>query len=471
MVMDYFTPISVIAGFLSEPAFVFLESISENHKHDRFSYFGFDPFLTIEGHHNGVFLIYSDGRREEREQTIYDCLNELTDHYALTDNPDSLFSSGIMGTLSYECAQFCESVQVPEKRSLSTPIASFIIPRKLLIFDNLFNTLTLVCNVFQDDAIGQTQEARYETAVSELNALETRVAAKVEIQPLGDLVDPFEPICSTCSTGKADFLEKIERAKTYIREGDIFQVQISRRVSIEVDADPFMLYRYLRYQNPSPFLFYIKLNDMHLLGASPELLVDVEDRTMTIRPIAGTRKRFSKHRSESEIIDELINDEKEKAEHVMLVDLARHDIGRSCEYGSVRVEELMIIEKYSHVIHMVSDVKGHLRDNYSAIDALKFGFPAGTVSGAPKIRAMEIITELEDCQREFYSGGVIFADFRGNLKSTLTIRALLVKDSVAYTQAAAGVVADSIPEMEYKETENKMRACLSAMHKFRKKDN
>ena len=211
----------------------------------------------------------------------------------------------------------------------------------------------------------------------------------------------------------------------------------------------------------------MKFDDYALVGASPEILVNVDNDKMIIRPLAGTRKRYSKEKTEPETCEELVNNEKEIAEHIMLVDLARNDIGRACELGSVAVTELMNTEKYTHVIHMVSEVEGTLRKECTSVDALKYGYPAGTVTGTPKIRAMEIISELEEEQREFYSGGVVFLDFTGDLKSALAIRSIAVKDGVAYTQAAAGIVADSLPEDEFKETKNKMRSCLSAMHQFR----
>ncbi|RAP38880.1 hypothetical protein DID80_01445 [Candidatus Marinamargulisbacteria bacterium SCGC AAA071-K20] len=471
IVLDVATPVSVLHRFLDEDYFIVLESISEHSKYDRYSYFAFDPHVVINCYPDKITLDYANGEKEERTENLYDFLDIILKEYHQKSEDALNFQCGLMGTISYECVQFLEDVDFPEKRNLNTPLATFIMPRSVLIFDNLFNTLTIVRNVIADQLEKKDPDSVYEEALKNLADIELRI-----VSPLPDVILPFElierdePIPYTCNMDDETFIKNVKKCKDYIAKGDIFQIQISRRCSIELkDGDNnVMLYRYLRYQNPSPFLFYLKLKDEALIGASPEILVNVDGRTMTIRPIAGTRKRFSKSRTEKEIEDELINDEKEKAEHIMLVDLARHEIAHACKSGTVTVNELMIIERYSHVIHLVSDVTGELKDKNTAIDALKYGFPAGTVTGAPKIRAMEIITELEDVQREFYSGGIVFLDFKGNMKSALTIRSMYVKDNHAYTQAAAGIVTDSIPEMELKESENKLRSCLSAMHKFRK---
>lgn len=473
IVLDVATPVSVMHRFLDERYFVFLESISEHTKYDRFSFFAFDPYIVLNAYPDKITEEYEDGHIETVKENLYDYLDTLLKKYHYKSDSMQPFQAGILGYMSYECVQYLENINFPAERELDTPLATFIMPKFVLIFDNLFNTLTLVRNVYTDRHQTEDASALYDTVLQQLDQLEKKI-----FTPLKSVILPFELIDRNvnipyhCNVDEKSFMSQVEKCKQYIKDGDIFQIQVSRRCHIDLvedDLNKVMLYRYLRYQNPSPFLFYLKLLEDAFIGASPEILVNVDDRVMTIRPIAGTRKRFSNSRSEKEIEQELINDEKEKAEHIMLVDLARHEIGHACKYGSVNVNELMVVEKYSHVIHMVSDVTGELKDSKSAIDALKYGFPAGTVTGAPKIRAMEIISELETKQREFYSGGIIFLDFLGNLKSALTIRSMYVKNNRAYTQAAAGIVADSIPEMEYKETENKLRSCLSAMHKFRKK--
>jgi len=465
--LDTQTPITILYKFLNEPSFVFLESISEDAQNDRYSYLAFNPYKTISVEANKLII---NGESYENK-SLYNALQELQNQYILPKNsPFPSFMNGLIGNITYEGVQDLEDVDMPESRALETPLAQFIIPRNLIVFDRVFNEVKIICNVFAEEHGTYTPEI-YNQALETIAQLKTKILdpLKKPIEPLLPALDPYEEIKFDSNIDDETFKKNIGIAKEYINAGDIFQIQVSRRASMDFSGDPIMLYRHLRNYNPSPYLYYLKFDETHLIGASPELLVDVEEREMIISPIAGTRKRYSKDKSEKEIIHELTHDEKEIAEHVMLVDLARNDIGRACKKGSVKVNELMYIEKYTHVIHMVSDVSGTLEDNQTAIDALKFGFPAGTVTGAPKIRAMEIITELETEQREFYSGGIIFLDFNDNLKTALAIRTLLVKDGKVFTQAAAGVVADSTPENESKEIMNKMRACLTAMKQYSRK--
>ncbi len=252
-------------------------------------------------------------------------------------------------------------------------------------------------------------------------------------------------------------------AKRYIRAGDIFQVVLSQRFAARTKADPFEIYRALRAMNPSPYMYFLRLGDVAVVGSSPEMLVKVQGREAFYRPIAGTRPRGRDENEDQKLEAELTADPKERAEHIMLVDLGRNDLGRVCEYGSVRVENLMTVERYSHVMHLVSSLRGRLRPDVDCFDALMACFPAGTVSGAPKVRAMEIIDELEPTRRGIYSGAILYLDFSGNLDSCIAIRTLVAKDGVAYVQAGGGVVADSVPEREYEETVNKSRALLAAL--------
>ena len=466
-VLDTETPVSVLYRFLDQPYFVFLEGVSENVKYDRYSYFGFDPYLRLSCKDTNCQTIYSSGNVVENSSNIYDFLEGVMSDFPLKGTTETPFDTGLMGYLTYECFSHLETVPVSKNRVMGSPWAEFILPQSVLVFDNLYHSITIVRNCF---TAGKTNpELEYEKTLSELKNIKKRILEPLTapIVPLPNNIDNYDVLEADFNVEKAAFFEKVERCKEYIRAGDIFQVQVSRRASVPFSEDPVLLYRYLRNYNPSPLLYYLKMDDRAVIGASPEILVNVESDKMIIRPIAGTRKRYSKEKNEDEICVELLNDEKEKAEHIMLVDLARNDIGRACEMGSVKVTELMVAEKYTHVIHMVSEVEGRLRNECSAIDALKYGFPAGTVTGAPKIRSMEIITEMEEDQREFYGGGILFLSFTGEMKTALTIRSLYVANGKAYTQAAAGIVADSIAEMEFIETQNKMRACLSAMHQFR----
>lgn len=466
LVFDAHTPLTAFYQFKDEPNYVFLEGVSPHAQHGRFSYLGLDPELTCECFSHD-YKLTKNKTVTQHKGTTFDALNHLLNHYTYPpDCPD--YFTGILGNLSYECIHHYETIAKPPIRELNTPDAAFMIPKTMLIFDKLYHTLTICITTFLDPKTNLNDTHLtpiYNQAITQLNKIKQKCMNPTTISPaiLFNQIDNYDQLNYNINIDKDTFLNHVNRCKDYIEAGDIFQIQISRRASIDYSNDPFLLYRYLRNFNPSPLLFNIKLANYSLIGASPEILVNVEQNIMSIRPIAGTRKRYSRKQSESEIIEELSTDPKEKAEHIMLVDLARNDVGRACKLNSVDVKDLMIIEKYAHVIHMVSAVEGHLKPQYSAVDALKYGFPAGTVTGAPKIRAMEIIAELETQQREFYSGGVVFFDFKNNLKSALTIRSICVANGKAYTQAAGGIVADSIPEMEFKETENKMRSSLSAM--------
>jgi anthranilate synthase component 1 len=262
---------------------------------------------------------------------------------------------------------------------------------------------------------------------------------------------------------RSEYLEVVRKAKQYIRAGDIFQVVLSQRFSAKTQAAPFNIYRELRAVNPSPYLFYLQLNDVYVVGSSPEMLVKVQGRDVSYRPIAGTRWRGKNEAEDQRLEKEMLASEKERAEHIMLVDLGRNDLGRVCEYGSVQPEKLMTVERYSHVMHLVSSLKGRLRDDVDCFDALMSCFPAGTVSGAPKVRAMEIIEEFEKTRRGIYAGGILYLDFAGNLDSCIALRTMVIKNGVAHIQAGGGIVADSTPEGEYNESVNKSKALLRAL--------
>jgi anthranilate synthase component I len=262
---------------------------------------------------------------------------------------------------------------------------------------------------------------------------------------------------------RREYLDAVRKAKAYIRSGDIFQVVLSQRFSVKTKADPFEVYRELRALNPSPYLFYLRMNDVSVVGSSPEMLVKVQGRDVFYRPIAGTLPRGKDEAEDQRLEKQLLASEKERAEHIMLVDLGRNDLGRVCEYGTVKVEQLMTVERFSHVMHIVSSLRGRLREDVDCFDALMACFPAGTVSGAPKVRAMEIIEELERTRRGIYAGGVLYMDFAGNLDSCIALRTMVVKNGVAYVQAGGGIVTDSTPQGEYQETINKSRALLAAL--------
>lgn len=460
--LDEETPISLLDKFREQNDLFLLEAIPDNKKHDRFSYIGFDPHAVVTAYEDHVELKYDNDQVEIRNGNMFDILKSLKNEYYSIDNNQKYYN-GIIGFLTYECLQFIENVTFPDIRELDMPLARFIIPKSLIVIDNLNCSMDIVRNIFIKEDLGDLlslYNEEYSKFKKLINIILTPTPQKSELDVSSNIDMNFE---EQSNLSKDEFLEKLNKCKEYIEQGDIFQIQISRRNTFYSESEPLTIYRYLRNLNPSPFMYYIKFDTGHLIGASPELLVKIEDGKVYQRPIAGTRKRFSSSRTEKEIEYELLTDEKEIAEHIMLVDLARNDIGKVSIAGSVNVDELMSIEKYSHVIHMVSNIDGTLKPNYDAIDALKASFPAGTVTGTPKVRAMEIISEMEKVQREFYSGGIMFLDFVGNLKCALTIRSMFIKDKMIYTQAAAGIVYDSIPENEYLETENKMQACITAI--------
>lgn len=465
VLLDTETPISIYNRFQHYDEIFLLES---SPGHDRYSYIGFDHYQILACYESHVEITSGLDRTVRREPGhVFECLERLTERYRGPRDARNKYTNGIVGFLTYECVQFIEAIDFPEKRSLELPLAKFMLPRNIVVLDHLDHSITVVRNVFAEEHVPGSGSP-YDRECAAMHQIIEELLAPPEAVEALVFTDNASSAQETMSNiTREQYLQNSSTCKEYICDGDIFQIQLSRRISMPFTGGSFDLYRYLRHINPSPFMFYLKFQDECLVGASPELLVKVEDNKMYLRPIAGTRKRNSSDRPESEIIHELKNDPKEKAEHIMLVDLARNEIARVCQSGSVHVTELMGIEKYSHVIHMVSYVEGEMQEQYGVLDALKSSFPAGTVTGAPKIRAMEIITELETEQREFYAGGILFMDFQGNLKSSITIRSMLVKDGMVHTQAAAGTVYDSIPEMEYLETENKMRACLQTMSKKR----
>jgi len=316
------------------------------------------------------------------------------------------------------------------------------------------------------DVKTESPRKAYDRALADIDALERKLVSGMHHQTLGWSSEGKKPKLKVhACTSREEFIANVRRAKEYIAAGDIFQVVLSLRLDFKAPSDPFQIYRALRTVNPSPYMYFLRLDDLHVVGASPEMLVRITGRQLEYRPIAGTRRRGADGADDERLIEELKNDEKERAEHVMLVDLGRNDLGRVSEYGSVRVRDLMYVEKYSHVMHLVSALEGTLRKDLDPLNALAACFPAGTLSGAPKVRAMEIIEELEPVRRGVYGGSILYADQAGNLDSCIAIRTMVVHKGRAYVQAGAGIVADSDPESEYQECMNKASALLRAAEK------
>ncbi len=457
---DLLTPVAAYLKMLRLSPYSFLlESIEGGEKVARYSFLGFDPHAIVRCR-AGRVTIESPAGREETDQPMLDVLRRLSGRYIPVRIPDiPPFSGGAVGYMSYDAIRWFENIPDKNPDSLGLDDAVMMFFSRLMAFDHVRHQVHIIVNVFTEGKINHL-EKEYQKAISDIESIEAR------------LEDPIEPLARRenntdtklrSNMSKQVFEESVERAKEHIAAGDIFQVVLSQRFSAGISAHPFQIYRALRVVNPSPYMFYLNINDHQVIGASPEMLVRATGRRLEYRPIAGTRQRGETETEDLLLGEELRADEKEVAEHVMLVDLGRNDLGRVSDYGSVEVTELMEIERYSHVMHLVSSIKARLRKGSHRFDALAACFPAGTVTGAPKVRAMEIIDELEPTRRGVYAGAVMYLDYSGNLDSCIAIRTIVAKDGRAYIQVGAGIVADSVPETEYFETVNKARAMLQAI--------
>jgi anthranilate synthase component 1 len=406
---------------------------------------------------NETEIITIEGIRKSSDD-IFNYLKTEFSKYKFVSNPQlPRFSGGMVGYFGYDTVRLIEDI--PEKNAPITdyPIANFGFYETILAFDHIRQQILIITNVFLDE--GQNLRNSYEQALERIAKIREELGKPLIIHPIhgnghANVESNFK---------ESHFCEAVSKIKSYIRSGDIFQAVLSQQFSRTVSVPPIQIYRALRVINPSPYLYFFKRGNHSVIGSSPEALVKVENREVTVRPIAGTRPRGKTPEEDIRLANDLLADEKELAEHAMLVDLGRNDIGRVSQYGTVTISEKMAIERYSHVMHIVSEVKGTLKPDLDAIDALKACFPAGTVSGAPKVRAMEIIEELEPVRRGLYAGALGYIDFSGNLDTCITIRTMEVKNYTAYFQSGAGIVADSIPEREYQETIHKSNALRAAI--------
>ncbi|HVB25593.1 MAG TPA: anthranilate synthase component I [Ktedonobacteraceae bacterium] len=475
ILVDLETPVSAYCKTALGPYSFLLESVAGGERIARYSFIGINPYLVLihtgdtatlyatSGVHEGSVL------RESKQVLCHDPLSlvqtELEQYRLIAPvglSQDELprFHGGAVGYLSYEAVSRFEQLPVPEKDELALPLAVFCFTETILVFDHLKHRVRAVTHLHLD---APDIETEYQRGLTILDDVQQRLSQPVQLPNEPEPLDDTDALRVVSNRSRPEFEGMVEQAKEYIRAGDIFQVVLSQRLSRHVNAAPFTVYRALRAINPSPYMFFLDLQDFHIIGASPELLVRVEDSEVTIHPIAGTRPRGTDMHSDQQLAEELQNDPKERAEHVMLVDLGRNDVGRVSTPGSVQVTEFMEIERYSHVMHLVSNVTGQLRSDISSYEALRSGFPAGTVSGAPKIRAMEIISELEGEQRGVYAGAVGYISHSGNLDTAIALRTMVMKDGRAYIQAGGGIVADSDPAAEYMESMNKARALLHAL--------
>ncbi len=469
---DLETPISAVMKFAAEENVFLLESAEGGERFARYSFLGFDPKRTLS-YRNGVYTVVdADGVREVPAADPFRGLAELVGKRSVAPLPNlPAFVGGAVGYFAYDAVRYLEKLPDAPPDDLGVPEACFAVTDTLVVFDHLRHRILVIALVDAGrlrDVEGEGFGAAYRRAADDVRRVTERLSGPPALRtrsPGGGEPDVYSRFT------RAGYEEAVEKAQEYIRAGDAFQVVPSQRFQAEIgDLDPLLLYRGLRTVNPSPYMTYLKLGDLTLVGASPEPLVRVEGRRVMTRPVAGTRPRGATPEEDAALAEELLADEKERAEHVMLVDLGRNDLGRVSEVGSVRLADFMEIERYSHVMHIVSTVEGELREELTALDALAAAFPAGTVSGAPKVRAMEIIDELEPTRRGPYAGATGYYGVDGRLDTCITLRTALLKDSMAYFQAGGGVVADSVPALEYEETRNKARAIVRALEVARSRE-
>ncbi|MBI2834649.1 MAG: anthranilate synthase component I [Acidobacteria bacterium] len=458
---DLLTPVSAFLKIAEHSDYAFLlESVEGGERVARYSFLGKDPFLVVRGS-EGRTIIERAGVVEDVQERFIDVLRKMMADFRSPFVPDlPRFTGGAVGYFGYDAAQWFEPAlhrAGGTGRASEDERAGFMLFDTVLAFDHVKHRILIIANarITPDEDL----EALYQFACAKIAFLERELERNLS-QPGHVPVAPFDV---RSNVTREAFESAVREAKEHIAAGDIYQVVLSQRFEATITANPFTVYRALRHVNPSPYMYYVRMGPLAIVGSSPEMLVRVEGRRVETHPIAGTRPRGRTEDEDLRLAEELKRNEKERAEHVMLVDLGRNDIGRVAEYGSVRVPQYMALERYSHVMHLVSRVEGRLADDRDRLDALVACFPAGTVSGAPKIRAMEIIAELEPTPRGIYAGAVGYLDFAGNLDFCITIRTIAIRNGVAHMQAGAGIVADSNPAAEFEETRDKARALMSAL--------
>jgi anthranilate synthase component 1 len=446
----------------SHPYSFLLESVEGGEHVGRYTYFGADPFQTAACCGTRI-TVDRAGRRQEESGNIFDYLRETGRHFRAALAPGMPpFSAGAVGYVAYEAVRQLEHLPPRVEPDVELDDAFFMYYRNLVAFDHVAHRMLIISNVFTEEGKGGL-ESKYRAATRELERMRRGLEG-----PHASLLPRRRPKPQTrlsleSSLSRSGYERIVERAQEYIRAGDIFQVVLSLRLAAPLRVPAFDVYRALRVVNPSPYLYFLRAGPVTILGSSPEMLVKASGRALEYRPIAGTHPRGRTEEEDAALEQKLLADEKERAEHLMLVDLGRNDLGRVAETGSVRPRELMFVERYSHVMHLVSRLEARLRPDADSYAALAACFPAGTLSGAPKIRAMEIIDELEPTRRGLYGGAVLYADFSGNLNACIAIRTIVARGGMAYLQAGAGIVADSVPAREYEESMNKARALLQAI--------
>ena len=463
---DTETPIRLFQHFSKERHAFLLESVEGGVKWARYSYIGTDPFMLISGKHGEMTIEDKQGKQTVSEQPL-ELLKARLRSYRSPAMPGlPSFTGGAIGFFGYDLLQYYEKLPAHRIDDLDMNDLQFMFCDQIIVFDHVKQQIQVIGNVHvpegaTDAAISEV----YEATLARIDATIARLQQPLTVPMMTSAGMPSDPDLGEVNSNLTEeqFIDNVHQAKEYIRAGDIFQVVLSQRFSIDTDVDPLHVYRVLRTMNPSPYMYYLKMDDEIIVGTSPEALVKVDGERVETRPIAGTRPRGKTEEEDLALEQELLADEKERAEHLMLVDLGRNDIGRVAEFGSVHCDSYMEIERYSHVMHIVSNVSGKLRQDKDFFDAFVSCMPAGTVSGAPKLRAMEIIAELENEARGAYAGAIGYLGFGGSLNTCITIRTIIFKHGKAYVQAGAGIVWDSVPEKEYEETVNKAKASLKAI--------
>ena len=457
---DTLTPVSLFMNVRQDARAPFLlESVEGGEQLARYSFIGRNPYQVLS-YKNGVVTLSVEGEENQRlDEEYFTALRELTTQYTEPEIPNlPRLTGGAVGFSSYDTVRDVESLSDQPEDDLNLPDAVWAFYDEIFAFDHVKQQVIIIKTVFPDKK-EDSLKVQFESSQKRLDELENEVYN----QPQQGHSFRLNPNNLRSNVSRSTFENSVEQAKEYIYEGDIFQVVLSQRFETDFEGDRFMLYRALRMVNPSPYLFFLDFDEVTLVGSSPEVLVRVQDDTAVLLPIAGTRERGATPEQDRALEEELRNDPKEIAEHVMLVDLGRNDLSRVCKPGSVKPVRNQVIERYSHVMHIVSELNGHLAEDQTSVDALMQTFPAGTVSGAPKIRAMEIIDELETSKRGPYAGAVGYFDYSGNMDTCIAIRTMVVTQQKVYIQAGAGIVADSDPSKEFIETKNKAAALVEAL--------
>jgi anthranilate synthase component 1 len=461
---DLLTPVSAYLRIAQGARYSFLlESVEGSEKIARYTFAGANPEEVFR-YANGACVMESRDRLVWEERDPVSFLRSRIERFHPVRLPGlPPLVAGAIGYFSYDMVRLIERLPRQLRDEIGLYDAMLMFYHGIIAFDHVQHRLWVVHNVLTEGE--GSLRAKYDAAVREIKNTKRRLEEPVAAErPKKEAKTKKRPPLRVKSNFEhGEYLDLVRKAKAYIRAGDIFQVVLSQRFSAKTQADPFEVYRELRVLNPSPYPFYLQLNDVCIVGSSPEMLVKVQGRDVFYRPIAGTQPRGKDEAEDVRLEKQMLASEKERAEHIMLVDLGRNDLGRVCDYGTVKVEQLLSVERFSHVMHLVSSLRGRLREDVDCFDALMACFPAGTVSGAPKVRAMEIIEELERTRRGIYAGGVLYLDFAGNLDSCIALRTMVIKNGVAHVQAGGGIVADSTPEGEYQESLNKSKALLTAL--------